>query len=89
MEIALKPSIRKFVEAKVASGQFGSTDEAVNELLAFAKKQQELSPEVIEELRAAVDEAQAEVDRGESAEFDLKEFLARKRRELAARKKRP
>jgi putative addiction module CopG family antidote len=76
MTIALKPDVEKVVEQMVRCGEYGSADEAVNELLASMLRQPGESAEEISELRALVDEGIAELDRGEFAEFTAADIIA-------------
>ena len=87
MQVTLSPEMQEYVAEKVRAGQFASADEAVNFLLAAAKGQERLDPEDVEELRAELDPALAELDRGEYVEFTAKDVIAQRRAALAARRK--
>jgi len=79
--------MEEFVAEKVRSGQFASADDAVNFLLAVLKEQEELSPADVEDLRAKLDPAIAELDRGQFVEFTAEDVIAERRAALAARRK--
>ena len=76
MTVSLTPSVEKFVAEKVRSGQYRSAEEAVNALLAMSMEQEQLTPEDVGELRAALDPAIAEADRGEFVKFSAEQIIA-------------
>ena len=69
MNVRLKPEIQKYVKDKVRHGQYTSTDEAVNDLLAHARQQEEMTPAEQEELAAEIDVAISQANKGEFKEF--------------------
>jgi putative addiction module CopG family antidote len=76
MKVELRSDIEQFVAKKVRSGQYRSTDEAVNALLAALMEQDRLTPEDIADLRAEVDPAIAEADRGEFVAFTAEDIIS-------------
>lgn len=80
MNVSLTPELEKLVEAKIASGRFHSPSEVVEEALHLLE-QQEIDREIdLKELRARMDQALAEADRGEFV--DGEEFMQRMLDEL-------
>lgn len=72
MNVSLSPALEKLVQAKIASGRFHSS-EVVEEALLLLE-QQEIGRETqLKELRARMDQALAEADRGEVVDGD--EFM--------------
>jgi antitoxin ParD1/3/4 len=86
MTISLTPEVQKFVAEKVRSGQYKTPDEAVNALLSMTMQQERLTPDDVEELRAQLDPAIAEADRGEFVEFTAEDVIAERRAARANRK---
>ena len=87
MQVTLSPEMKEYIAEKVRAGQFASADEAVNFLLAAARDQERLAPEEIDELRAELDPAIAEADRGEFVDVDVEKIIAERRAALAARRR--
>jgi antitoxin ParD1/3/4 len=79
MTLSLTPEVQAFVAEKVRSGQYRSAEEAVNALLAMAMEQERLTPEDVADLRAQLDPAIAEADRGEFVEFTAGDVIAERR----------
>jgi Arc/MetJ-type ribon-helix-helix transcriptional regulator len=79
VKIDLRSDIEEFLAEKVRSGQYRSTEEAVNGLLAMAMEQERLTPEDVADLRAALDPAIAEADRREFVEFTAEDVIAEAR----------
>ena len=76
-----------FCCGKVRAGQFASADEAVNALLAMTMEQERLTPDDVAELRAALDPAIAEADRGEFVEFTAADVIREARAARPGRRK--
>ena len=87
MNVSLSAEMEKFVAEKVRTGQCASADEAVNGLLSMLKEQEALSPEDVADLRAELDPAVTEADRGEFVAFSAEDVIAQGRAVLAARRK--
>jgi putative addiction module CopG family antidote len=77
MEITLPSDLQKFVEEKVREGQFASADQVIVGALAVLREQEELRDEDVAELRGEVATALEQLDRGESAAWDVEETKRR------------
>ena len=86
MTVSLTPEMQSFIAEKVRAGQFASADEAVNALLAMTMAQERLTPEDVAELRAALDPAIAEADRGEFTAFTAEDVIREGRAARAGRR---
>jgi antitoxin ParD1/3/4 len=64
---SLPPETRQWLEAKVKSGEFASMDEVLRSLIEEARR---LDAEDVEEIRKAVAEGLAELERGEGIPGD-------------------
>ena len=80
MQITLKPDAQKFVEAQVRSGRFRTADDLLEEAVQRMMIEAEL--EIDDETAAAINKAEAQIDRGEGIDFD--KFAAEMRRNIAA-----
>jgi Arc/MetJ-type ribon-helix-helix transcriptional regulator len=87
VQVKLKSDIAEFIAEKVRAGEFASADEAVNFLLTAAKDQTGSGNSDVGELRAEIDPAIAEAERGEFVEFDAEDVIAERRRAPTARRK--
>ncbi|MBA3414827.1 MAG: type II toxin-antitoxin system ParD family antitoxin, partial [Chloroflexia bacterium] len=74
MTVTLTPRIEAMVRQKLAAGAYGTADEVIEEAMRLLEQRDQL-----ERLRASLDEADAELDRGEGIEWTpaLMEQLAR------------
>ena len=81
MNVSLSAEMEKFVAEKVRAGQYASADEAVNGLLSMLKGQEALSPEDVADLRAELDPAIGEADRGEFTEFTAEDIISKRIRQ--------
>ena len=68
MEVRLTPELRKFIEDEVTAGNFASADEVVE--AALARLMLDPHPDEDAETAAAIDEAEAQIDRGEGIPLD-------------------
>jgi antitoxin ParD1/3/4 len=75
MNISLTPDVEKFVNEKVARGEYATIEQAVNDLLLQRREEEQLTPEDIAELRADLAVGIAEADRGECVELSLDQIL--------------
>ena len=75
MTVTLTPEQMRWLEEAVAQGRFSSVEEAVR--VAVVGLQTSFEPENLEWARPYIEEARAEIRRGEGVELD--EFLARLR----------
>jgi antitoxin ParD1/3/4 len=76
MNVSLTPELERLVEAKVQSGLYRSSSEVVEDALRLLEQRDS----DMKELRARMDEALAEADRGEVV--DGEEFMQRMLDEL-------
>jgi antitoxin ParD1/3/4 len=76
VNVSLTPELEKLVQAKVESGRYTSESEVVEEALRLLEEREVH----LNELRARVDKALAEADRGEVV--DGEEFMQRMLDEL-------
>lgn len=65
MSIILKPEQEKFIQEQVARGRFKSADEVLTQAFRLLEAQYQDYEAWIEDMRQQVDEAAAELDRGE------------------------
>lgn len=69
---------KQFVTAKVASGQFASSDDVIDEALRRWRQ----SDDALMQLRAAVEAGIEELDRGEGIALDIEEVIANGRQRM-------
>jgi antitoxin ParD1/3/4 len=84
MSIALKPEQQQFIQQQIALGRFGSEEEVLEKALQLLSSQYREYDDWVEDTRAKIDEAQAEIDRGEGIPLDtamtqLRDLLHRNR----------
>lgn len=72
MESGLKPELEQFVEEQVATGRYGSRDEAVNAAVALLREQAEFRAYV----QSAIAEADASLARGDYQDYTEEEMDA-------------
>jgi Arc/MetJ-type ribon-helix-helix transcriptional regulator len=65
MNITLSPEQVKLIEAQLALGQFSSPEEVITKALQTLTQTRKLYCEWVEEVRSSVEEAEAELSRGE------------------------
>jgi antitoxin ParD1/3/4 len=70
-KIALKPEQQQFIQQQIALGRFGSEEEVLEKALQLLSSQYREYDEWVEDTRAKIDEAQAEIDRGEGIPLDV------------------
>jgi putative addiction module CopG family antidote len=80
----LSPELAQFVEEQVRAGKFATTDEAVNAAVLKAKRREEQTAWLKEQLRPAIEAA----DRGEFVEFTAEDIIREGRARLAAQQQR-
>lgn len=71
MSIALKPEQQQFIQQQIALGRFGSEEEVLEKALQLLSSQYREYDNWVEDTRAKIDEAQAEIDRGEGIPLDV------------------
>ena len=81
MNVELKPEARKFIQEQVQAGHFASPDDVLDE--AVNRMMAESDLELDDETAAAINRAEAQLDRGEGIDFD--EFAAQMRKKISAR----
>jgi putative addiction module CopG family antidote len=86
MTITLTPEQEAIVREKMASGRFTSPDAVIAEALRRLEHREDPLP--LDDLRREVDVAIAEEERGETADLNIEEILAKGRTALAERQKR-
>lgn len=73
MDISMTPQLEAFVNRKVASGEFGSASEVIQEALRLMDEFEKAEQQKLEELRREIQIGIDEADRGEL--LDAKEVL--------------
>jgi antitoxin ParD1/3/4 len=71
MNIALKPEQEQFIKSQIDLGSFKSADEAIYQAFKLLEEKCQSQESWIEDTRAKVDLAIAELDRGEGVELDV------------------
>ncbi len=88
MSIALKPEQQQFIQQQIALGRFRSEEEVLEKALQLLSSQYQEYDNWVEDTTAKIDEAQAEIDRGEGIPLDvamtqLRDLLHRDRTDRA------
>ena len=84
MEVSVNnPQLKLFIEQKVKSGDYKNPSEVVEDALSLLQR----TPRSLDELRALVDPALEQLDRGVHADFDAEKIKREGRKRLAAQKK--
>jgi antitoxin ParD1/3/4 len=86
MNVSLTPEQQRFVEAKVASGQYTSAEEVVRDALAVLRAQDVTTPEDVGELRRLLAPAIQQADRGELTPLDMDEVKRKAEGQRRSRK---
>ena len=71
MSITLKPEQAKFIQQQILTGRFKSESEVLEKVLQLLAAQQQEYEVWAAEVCVKVDEAEAEIDRGEGVSLDL------------------
>jgi antitoxin ParD1/3/4 len=82
MTISLTPDVERFLQSKVATGEFPSIHDAANALLARAKEEELLSAGEIEELREEIDVGIADAAAGRFEDFTAESVIAEQRAKM-------
>lgn len=85
MNVSLTPELERFIDDRVASGQYRSASEVVRESLRLLQEQEEERAAKLAWLRAAIDEGIASLDRGEGIPGE-EAFAALRRRRTRSRR---
>lgn len=83
MQVSLPADLSEFVQQLVESGRYSSPEAVVAKALGRLKEDYQK----FVALKASLDEAVAELDRGEETPFDVEEILREGREMLASRKR--
>ncbi len=86
MNIDIDPELERYVVEKVKAGVYPSPSAAINDALAAAKAQEELTPEDVAELRELIAVSLAQAERGESKAWDAAEMKQRLRAHISRTK---
>ena len=70
MSIAIKPEQQQFIRQQIALGRFRSEDEVLEKALQLLASQYLEYDNWVEDTRAKIAEAQAEIDRGEGISLE-------------------
>jgi Arc/MetJ-type ribon-helix-helix transcriptional regulator len=81
MSIEIRPELQTFIEDQVKAGRFPSTRAAIDEAVEQMRLNLECSQLTQEDIKA-IEESDAEIDRGEYVDF--REFAARMRKKYCA-----
>jgi antitoxin ParD1/3/4 len=65
MNITLKPEQEQFIQNQIAQGRFTDAEAAINQALKLLQEKQREYEEWIEDVKVKVNEAGAELERGE------------------------
>jgi antitoxin ParD1/3/4 len=87
MNIALKPSLARFVQNEVRAGRFDSASDAVNAAVARLQAEKQFTPRQLGRLRKAIDIGLAEADRGEFVDFTAEDVIRERRAARSATRK--
>ena len=85
MNILLKPELEKFIDDQVQQGRYDSAADAINAAVARLQTEGEVAALSLDDLRAELDPALAEADRGEYAAFTAETVIAERRAAWAAK----
>jgi Arc/MetJ-type ribon-helix-helix transcriptional regulator len=82
MQISFSPDVEDFIRAEVSSGRYSSPEELVRQaMLSFMVMEEDLDEETV----AAINEGQAQIDRGEG--MDRETFIEKLNKEIGLRLK--
>jgi putative addiction module CopG family antidote len=96
MNIILKPEVERLVKEKVARGEYDTADDFVDEAVRRLIDEEQEDDADRAEIRADIDAAEAEIDRGDYVEYDentihelARDVHERGLKRLAAERKEP
>ncbi len=86
MNVSLTPELDAFVEAKVASGRYGSASEVVGEALRLMEEHEDGRARELARFQREIQRRLDSLDRGEGipaeeAKAQMREFFARRRQQ--------
>ena len=70
MNITLSPQLEKLVQEKVARGEYDTADDFVGAAVRRLIEEEHEDGGDLDEIRAEIDAAEAEIDRGDHVEYD-------------------
>ncbi len=79
MNITLRPTTQQFINEQVKTGRFANPEEVIEAAIARMQDGEDLDDETI----AAINEAEAQADRGEGVDLDT--FRAQFQKRISAR----
>ena len=86
MNISLHPDLQKFIDDQLAAGHYESADALINTALARLQSENH-SADDLAELRAEIEVAIAQADRGELEDWDIHDIRAEGQRLLSESRK--
>ena len=75
--VSLTPAMEKAIQDAVTAGEYASVSEVVREGIRLWQQSRDFGDWTVEELRAELDPAIAEADRGELVPHDMEDVIAR------------
>jgi antitoxin ParD1/3/4 len=88
LKLDLDPTLERFIQEKIACGQYGDVQEVVRSALHVLHDQETLTREDVEELRREITIGMDQLRRGEHAQFTAQDIQRRGREILAKRSER-
>ena len=85
MNVTLSETAARTIQEQMKKGRYATVDEAIEAAVARLNFDEDFGPERLAELRAEIDIGLAELDRGESDEFDSEAIKAEGRDVLKRR----
>jgi len=70
MNITLKPEQEKFIQNQLAQGRFPNAEAVINQALQLLQEKQREYEDWVEDVRVKVNEAAAELERGEGVPLE-------------------
>jgi len=88
VNISITPELDAFLQSRVKSGRYQTTSEVVREALRLLERHEQERDQAFQQLKAKLDRAAAEAERGEMLEGDevfeeLREMIEERRRSRA------
>jgi len=85
VNVSLTPELEAFLQSRVKSGRYQTASEVVREALRLLERQEKERADSLRQLKAKLEEAAAEAERGEL--IDGEEAFADLRRQIDARRR--
>jgi antitoxin ParD1/3/4 len=88
VNVSITPELDAFLQARVKSGRYQTTSEVVREALRLLERHEQERDQAFQQLKAKLDQAAAEAERGELLDGDevfeeLREMIEERRRSRA------